>query len=211
MQNSIRNADLHGDPGLNKPGDLDSFNYETLNPYGRTSLDDIESPLSRLGKSIQDKFKPKPADFVPGPTYPAIQPMVKPEPTPGASPVPGEPNTSLTKVFDLETLLASSTADIDSPINASLLSSGSKAAFTTSSSPAFLEPMSSLDTAAVMAELAPTNEGTGVDDGAISVPFADDAEQSLINNDGDPSGNNAGQVTPALSDDKSFLNDDGLG
>jgi hypothetical protein len=218
MQNSIRDADLRGDPGLNKPGDLDSFSYENINPYGRTSLEDIESPLSKLGKSIQDKFKPAPVEYVPGPTYPAIQP--------GTAPVPPAPVPALSlqdtpapsqKIVGLETLLASSTDEeetVDLTVSARVLSSGSKAAFTTEGTIPFLEPMGYLDdekAAPVLSEFAPDNADTGDDDGALSMPTADDAEQSLVNDDGAPSMDNEGKTSPSLADDNSFLNDDGLG
>lgn len=53
ITNKSRDADLQGLPGLNIPGDLDSFDNNDLQPHGVTSLDDIEVPgVERLFSSL---------------------------------------------------------------------------------------------------------------------------------------------------------------
>ena len=208
MKNALRDSDLKGAPGINKPGDLDSFDYEKINPYGRTSLDAIESPMSNLGLDLKESLRVPDAPVVPGATYPAIQPnLIPPAPSyptvpanppmlppsyPTVPPHPGiirpptvtypaiQPNPVMLSETSLPTpnLLASKSKAASAPFlmgmeDAELLGSDNNFSYDSISQPR------------VLADAAPTNKQTGIDDGSTVDEDADDQEQQALIDDGD--------------------------
>lgn len=67
MKNAMRDAGLKGNPGVNVPGDLDSFDYEDINPIGTTNLQDLEVPALKL-RSVIPQEPAEPA-MIPNPNY----------------------------------------------------------------------------------------------------------------------------------------------
>ena len=64
MKNAMRDAGLKGNPGVNVPGDLDSFDYEDINPIGTTNLQNLEVPALKLRPVI-----PQEPAMIPNPNY----------------------------------------------------------------------------------------------------------------------------------------------
>lgn len=194
MKNALRDSDLKGDPGINKPGDLDSFDYEKINPYGRTSLDAIESPMSNLGLDLKESLRVPVAPVVPGPTYPAIQPNLIPQP-PQYPTVPINPAMLApgTVIPPLNTSAPAGTPTIARPPSVTfpamqpnpvvletsnnLLSSKSKVG---SSFLLGMDDEQDNVSDSVVADRAPTNETTGIDDGAPVDTNKDDKEQQAL-------------------------------
>lgn len=64
VRNSLRDSDLKGNPGLNIPGDLDSFDANEINPFGKTDLTKIESPYSlKIPDKLLSSSSKTTADF----------------------------------------------------------------------------------------------------------------------------------------------------
>lgn len=170
-------------PGLNEPGDLHSFDTENVNPNGRTSLDDLESPLTDAGRAAQPAVDPAGSKgsrynpVTPGGTYPAIQPNL----------------ASLSKSL-------ASQQEFLQPLDDPMAEETVAVAESHEDSSIAQERASGSD------GIPNTRPRTGVDDGALVDDELDEQEHDDLINDGEPSFT----LSKKPDVENRHLNDDGL-
>lgn len=180
MKNAMRDAALHDNPGVNIPGDLDSFSYENINPIGTTNLQDMEVPELKLTPLVQKQEHVRP----------------------GERQMPQTPigNDVRTPFFAQASKQKASMGDFLQPMDDDVLS-GDPVEDN--------EPGANTIQAKskrTWADLAPDNHRTGIDDGSPIDEDADEAESQALINDGDIDD----ETQQEDFNNNRYINDDGL-